>query len=182
MMWILVILASCAVAGISAACPEGYSEEVAPRCFRARQNTFGDYVFYVPCPSGFTRVQNPSMCFKVSDAETTYVEAMRECAKTQNGRLLDLDSPDKYGFMSGVLTASSKSVGSSNYKDFRMWIGLKRVTTTGFKWNSGSRFVTNWAKDQPISSTRYNCGYLDYLGLAVQKCERRMRYICEVPL
>ncbi|XP_071095140.1 uncharacterized protein [Haliotis cracherodii] len=180
----LIILASCAVAGISAACSEGYREEVATRCYRAKQNTFGDYVLYVPCPSGYTRVQNPSLCFKVSSTgdEKTYLEAMRECAKVQNGRLVDLDSPDKYGFVFGVVSASSKGVGYSKYNDYRLWIGLKRATSTGFQWNSGSMFVTNWAENQPTSSTRYNCGLMELEGLALQRCDRKIRYICEVPM
>ncbi|XP_067680313.1 uncharacterized protein [Haliotis asinina] len=180
----LFILVSCAVAGISAVCSEGYNETVVPRCFRAKQNMFGDYVFYVPCPSGFTRVQNPSLCYKVSapDDVKDYAEAYAECAKIQNGRLIDLDSPDKYGFLSGVMTAVTPTSGRSAYRDFGVWIGLVRVTSTGFRWNTGSMFVTNWAYKEPVSSPRNRCGMMHFEGLANQRCIAKLRYVCEVPM
>ncbi|XP_046569745.1 uncharacterized protein LOC124278040 [Haliotis rubra] len=180
----IIILASCAVAGISAACSEGYNETVIPRCFRAKQNMFGDYVLYVPCPSGYTRVQNPSLCYKISAPadKKNYPDAMEECSKVQNGRLIDLDSPDKYGFLSGVMTALTPTSPRSRFRNFGVWIGLRRVTSTGFRWNSGSMFVTNWGYKEPELTSLSRCGMIHFEGLANQRCTPKLRYACEVPM
>ncbi|XP_048257003.1 C-type lectin domain family 4 member M-like [Haliotis rufescens] len=181
----LILLLSCAVTGLLAACPAGYRPMTPTMCYKTIKTATSSRIdVVVICPDGYTKTENPKMCFKLSDFADarSYQSAVDACRKTR-GRLIDLDTPEKYGLIAGYMTALGPKGGDAQRNTaYRVWTGLKRSSKTGFKWNTGSTKVPAWGKGEPDNSRGEDCGQLDSWGLSDLYCHLRRRYICEIPL
>ncbi|XP_071094731.1 uncharacterized protein [Haliotis cracherodii] len=187
MMLGLFLLLSCAVAGISAGCSDGYTEVETKMCIREGQNnnTGGSQQAssnYGSCPQGFTLTLNPRMCFIVSPPtdRKDFVSATKRCERVRNGRLVVLNAEDKYGFVAGIISVMGPTGKTFGSIDDGLWVGLKRASLTLFRWSTGSPYVSNWGVGQPEKVIGEDCGQVYPGGIRNQLCNLPRRYICEI--
>ncbi|XP_046365785.2 uncharacterized protein LOC124141744 [Haliotis rufescens] len=188
MMLGLVLLVSCAVAGISADCSDGYTEVETKICTReGLDNATGSSpqsTNYASCPAGFLLSLNPRMCFIISPPtdRKDFAAATQRCERMRNGRLVVLNAEDKYGYVAGIISVigpTGKALGSV---DDGLWVGLKRASLTLFRWSTGSPYVSNWGVGQPEKVIGENCGQVYPGGIRNRLCNLPRRYICELAI
>ncbi|XP_067667969.1 uncharacterized protein [Haliotis asinina] len=180
----LFLLLSCAVTGFLGACPDGYQPISTSICYKIIYTpTSASYDLIYTCPEGYTEIKNPKMCFHVSEIDDarSYQSAVDQCRKIVDGRLVDLDTPEKYGVVTGYLAALGDKAWDAGSKNYQVWIGLKRSSSSEFKWNTGSTNVPVWGKDEPDNGPGEDCGQLDRLGISDISCHYPRRYVCEIP-
>ncbi|XP_067680292.1 snaclec coagulation factor IX/factor X-binding protein subunit A-like [Haliotis asinina] len=186
MMLRLIIFAACAVAGISAECAEGYTEVETQTCVQVGRNNKTEEMDRTPtiCPTGYVLNANPRLCFRVSppNERKNFNDAERYCERLRNGRLLVLNAEDKYGFIAGLMSVLGPTGLKLGSFDDGLWVGLKRVSLTLFRWKTGSPYVPNWGVAQPEKVIGEDCGQIYPGGIRNQLCNLYRRYICEIPV
>ncbi|XP_046569744.1 perlucin-like protein [Haliotis rubra] len=181
----LILLLSCAVTGLLGACPAGYKPMTANMCYKIINTpTSSSFDLVHICPEGYTEIVKPKMCFRLSEFKDTrnYQSAVDQCRKMSRGRLVDLDTPEKYGIVAGYLTGLGAKAGDTMTNNYRVWIGLKRTSSSGFRWTTGSTKVPAWGKGEPDNGRGEDCGQLNIAGISDLYCHHQRRYVCEVPL
>ena len=90
----------------------------------------------LPCQTGWKKLENS--CFILSEfSNYTWDEAQQECVK-YGGKLAELTSSAKDTFIETRITVGS-------------WIGLKRNSSSGYRWvsDNGDPGYSSWAAGEP---------------------------------
>ena len=90
----------------------------------------------MPCQTGWKKLENS--CFILSEfSNYTWDEAQQECVK-YGGKLAELTSSAKDTFIETRITVGS-------------WIGLKRNSSSGYRWvsDNGDPGYSSWAAGEP---------------------------------
>ncbi|XP_033625799.1 alpha-N-acetylgalactosamine-specific lectin-like [Asterias rubens] len=133
------------------------------------------------CPYLYQEYGNS--CYRVFTNQKTQNEAEADCGLEERpsgqGHLVSILSQQENEFVTDLwYSTNPPNTGDT------AWIGLSDTNGSdniGFIWSDGNfRFYTNWVESQPIKDKK--CAFLRGGFWTTEYCERKMPYICKVPL